>query len=249
MKLRKLAHISTSKEEEGVEEMSMELEEGEILPPEEEEEEASQEDPKPVGKRVRFSGEGSEKKSHYKVFEFSGNRYTIEDPVLLAPETKEQKPDIIIIKDITQTIDGMVMVTGQLFYHPEDAKKKGGGNWQIRDTRELLYSTHLVEVPANCVMHKHCEGPVVLFLVAGEEESSRTERMKQMIVFKVQMACGKSRVKARTVVAKTCGVNFLELQGDDVIVVAGDGIDAACLTYSLRKKVGHTDIICMTPLE
>lgn len=96
---------------------------------------------------------------------------------------------------------------------------------------------------------RQCEGPVVLFLVAGEEESSRTGRMKQMIVFKVQMACGKSRVKARTVVAKTCGVNFLELQGDDVIVVAGDGIDAACLTYSLRKKVGHTDIICMTPLE
>ncbi|KAJ6388663.1 hypothetical protein OIU77_027088 [Salix suchowensis] len=201
MKLRKLAHISTSKEEEGVEEMSMELEEGEILPPEEEEE-ASQEDPKPVGKRVRFSGEGSEKKSHYKVFEFSGNRYTIvkfsflvifdftdsnaavvlscfvgmrpqivssiasgEDPVLLAPETKEQKPDIIIIKDITQTIDGMVMVTGQLFYHPEDAKKKGGGNWQIRDTRELFYSTHLVEVPANCVMHK-C---VVHFIPANNQ--------------------------------------------------------------------------------
>ncbi|KAB5564502.1 hypothetical protein DKX38_004556 [Salix brachista] len=199
MKLRKLAHISTSKEEEGVEEMSMELEEGEILPPEEEEE-ASQEDPKPVGKRVRFSGEGSEKKSHYKVFEFSGNRYTIgigfrfvdcsklsekdvkvwsfsklavsfscvakaEDPVLLAPETKEQKPDIIIIKDITQTIDGMVMVTGQLFYHPEDAKKKGGGNWQIRDTRELFYSTHLVEVPANCVMHK-C---VVHFIPANKQ--------------------------------------------------------------------------------
>ena len=95
---------------------------------------------------------------------------------------------------------------------------------------------------------RHCEGPVVLFLVAGEEESSRTERMKvctclanqcllragqktfhalfvifvfiylliniiifvvnlqQMIVFKVQMSCGKSRVKARTVVAKTCGI-------------------------------------------
>ncbi|KAJ6942409.1 hypothetical protein NC652_008282 [Populus alba x Populus x berolinensis] len=164
MKLRKFAQISTSEEEEEEEEeMSNELEEGEILPPEEgeilppeegEDEEASQEDPKPVGKRVRFSGEGSEKKSHYKVFEFSGNRYTIEDPVLLAPETKEQKPDIVIIKDITQTIDGMVMVTGQLFYHPEDAKKKGGGNWQTSDTRELFYSTHRVEVPAKCVMHK-----------------------------------------------------------------------------------------------
>lgn len=77
MRLRKFAQISTSEEEEE-EEMSNEHEEGEILPPEEDEdEEASLEDPKPVGKRVRFSGEGSEKKSHYKVFEFSGNRYTI----------------------------------------------------------------------------------------------------------------------------------------------------------------------------
>ncbi|KAI5583249.1 hypothetical protein POPTR_006G002000v4 [Populus trichocarpa] len=67
--------------------------------------------------------------------------------------------------------------------------------------------------------------------------------MKQVIVFKVQMACGKSRVKARTVVAKACGVNSLALQGDDRIVVSGDGIDAAHLTYCLRKKVGHTDII------
>lgn len=167
MRLRKFAQISTSEEEEEEEEeMSNEHEEGEILPPEEDEdEEASLEDPKPVGKRVRFSGEGSEKKSHYKVFEFSGNRYTIEDPVLLAPETKEQKPDIVIIKDITQTIDGMVMVTGQLFYHPEDAKKKGGGNWQIRDTRELFYSTHHVEVPAKCVMHK-C---VVHFIPASKQ--------------------------------------------------------------------------------
>ncbi|KAJ6921297.1 disease resistance protein Pik-1-like [Populus alba x Populus x berolinensis] len=65
----------------------------------------------------------------------------------------------------------------------------------------------------------------------------------QVIVFKVQMACGKSRVKARTVVAKACGVNALALQGDDRIVVSGDGIDAAHLTYCLRKKVGHTDII------
>jgi cobalamin biosynthesis protein CobT len=77
MRLRKFAQISTSEEEEE-EEMSNEHEEGEILPPEEDEdEEASLEDPKPVGKRVRFSGEGSEKKSHYKFFEFSGNRYTI----------------------------------------------------------------------------------------------------------------------------------------------------------------------------
>ncbi|KAJ7010661.1 hypothetical protein NC653_001197 [Populus alba x Populus x berolinensis] len=84
----------------------------------------------------------------------------VEDPVLLAPETKEQKPGIATIKDLTQTIDGMVMVmvmvTGQWLYRPEEAEKNGGGSWQIRDTRELFYSTHHVEVPAKCVMHK-CE--------------------------------------------------------------------------------------------
>jgi hypothetical protein len=59
MRLRKFAQISTSEEEEE-EEMSNEHEEGEILPPEEDEdEEASLEDPKPVGKRVRFSEEKS----------------------------------------------------------------------------------------------------------------------------------------------------------------------------------------------
>ncbi|CAK7335542.1 unnamed protein product [Dovyalis caffra] len=151
MELPKFAPTSTSEEEE----MLKEHVEGERLPPEEEKEkEAPQEEPKPAGKLVRFSGEGNQKRSHYKAFEFAGNRYTIEDPVLLAPETKELKPDITIIKDITQTIDGMVIVTGQRLYRPEEAKKKGGGSWQIRDSRELFYSIHRVEVPAKCVMHK-----------------------------------------------------------------------------------------------
>ncbi|KAF9689339.1 hypothetical protein SADUNF_Sadunf01G0082000 [Salix dunnii] len=149
--------------------MLKEHEEGKGLPPDEEEE-----DPKPAGKRVRFSVEGNEKTSHHQAFEFAGNRYAIEDPVLLAPETKEQKPGMTIIKkklrshlfplrptdssfycqDITQNIDGMVMVTGQRLHRPEEAEKHGGGSWQIRDTRELFYSTHQIEVPAKCVMHK-----------------------------------------------------------------------------------------------
>ncbi|CAK7323372.1 unnamed protein product [Dovyalis caffra] len=74
-------------------------------------------------------------------------------------------------------------------------------------------------------------------------------RRKQVIVFKVQMNCGKSRVKARTVVAKAFGVNSLALQGDDRIVVSGDDIDAASLTFCLRKKVGHTDIISIMPID
>jgi hypothetical protein len=47
-----------------------------------------------------------------------------------------------------------MMVTGQWFYRPEEAEKKGGGSWQSSDTRELFYSFHRDEVPAESVMHK-----------------------------------------------------------------------------------------------
>lgn len=46
------------------------------------------------------------------------------------------------------------MVTGQWFYRPEEAEKKGGGSWQSHDTRELFYSFHRDQVPAESVMHK-----------------------------------------------------------------------------------------------
>ncbi|KAE9588801.1 putative BAH domain-containing protein [Lupinus albus] len=46
------------------------------------------------------------------------------------------------------------MVTGQWFYRPEEVERKGGGSWQSHDTRELFYSFHRDEVPAEPVMHK-----------------------------------------------------------------------------------------------
>ncbi|KAJ6843040.1 uncharacterized protein M6B38_299845 [Iris pallida] len=46
------------------------------------------------------------------------------------------------------------MITGQWFYRPEEAARKGGGTWQARDTRELFYSFHLDDVPAESVMHR-----------------------------------------------------------------------------------------------
>lgn len=58
------------------------------------------------------------------------------------------------LQDISQKGDGSMMVTGQWFYRPEEAEKKGGGNWQSSDTRELFYSFHRDEVPAESVMHK-----------------------------------------------------------------------------------------------
>lgn len=46
------------------------------------------------------------------------------------------------------------MVTGQWFYRPEEAELKGGSHYQSHDTRELFYSFHRDDVPAESVMHK-----------------------------------------------------------------------------------------------
>ncbi|KAK6935384.1 Bromo adjacent homology (BAH) domain, partial [Dillenia turbinata] len=118
------------------------------------EEESVLEDAKPVGDVIRVSGTGKWKRKHYSAFEFDGIQYQLEDPVLLAPEDETQKPYVAIIKDITQKRDGSVHVSGQWFYRPEEAEKRGGGNWQVRDTRELFYSFHRDEVPAESVLHK-----------------------------------------------------------------------------------------------
>ncbi|KAL2902588.1 Chromatin remodeling protein EBS [Bienertia sinuspersici] len=99
---------------------------------EEEEEEPVQEDAKPIGDVIRVSGKGRSQKKHYKEFEFDGNRFELEDPVLLTPEDKSQKPYVAIIKDITQLKNGNMMVTGQWFYRPEEADRKGGGSWQAQ---------------------------------------------------------------------------------------------------------------------
>ncbi|KAL3001674.1 hypothetical protein AAZX31_08G014300 [Glycine max] len=98
-----------------------------------EEEEPPQEDAKPIGEPVRLSGKGRGRKKHYESFEYDGNQYML---------------------DITQSLNGSMMVTGQWFYRPEEAERKGGGSWQSRDTRELFYSFHRDDVPAESVMHK-----------------------------------------------------------------------------------------------
>ncbi|KAL3652681.1 hypothetical protein CASFOL_002362 [Castilleja foliolosa] len=108
----------------------------------------------PLGEVVRVSGKGRGRRSHFASFEYDGQNYELEDPVLLVPEEAGQKPYVAIIKDIAQTRDGATMVTGQWFYRPEEAEKKGGGSWQSSDTRELFYSFHRDEVPAESVMHK-----------------------------------------------------------------------------------------------
>ncbi|CAH9137397.1 unnamed protein product [Cuscuta epithymum] len=122
--------------------------------PEEDVDEEVQEEAKPIGDVIRVSGKARGRRNHYKSFEYDGLSYQLEDPVLLVPEEQNQKPYVAIIKDISQTSKGNMMVNGQWFYRPEEAEKKTGGNWQSRDTRELFYSFHRDEVPAESVMHK-----------------------------------------------------------------------------------------------
>ncbi|KAL0730739.1 hypothetical protein Bca4012_026833 [Brassica carinata] len=136
---------------------------------EEEEEEEKPDDASPVGESVKVTGKGKGRRTHFLQFEYDGNKYSLEDPVLLVPEDKSQKPYVAIIKDITQTKDGSMMILGQWFYRPEEAEKKGGGNWQSSDTRELFYSFHRDEVPAESVMHR-C---VVYFVPAHKQLPKR----------------------------------------------------------------------------
>ncbi|KAB1217319.1 hypothetical protein CJ030_MR4G021002 [Morella rubra] len=63
--------------------------------------------------------------------------------------------------------------------------------------------------------------------------------MKQKIVIKLRVPCDKCSSKALALAAKADGVLSVALEGaeKDQVVVVGDGVDAACLTTSLRKKV------------
>ncbi|KAL2517111.1 bromo-adjacent-like proteiny (BAH) domain-containing protein [Abeliophyllum distichum] len=114
------------------------------------------EEPKaqPIGDVVRVSGEGEWRRNHYESFEYDGIIYNLEDPVLLVPQEIYLKPSVAILKDMTQTQNGGMMVTTQWFYRPEEAKKRGVGQLLARNARELFYSFHRDEQYAESVMHK-----------------------------------------------------------------------------------------------
>nr|GEW34737.1 putative reverse transcriptase domain-containing protein [Tanacetum cinerariifolium] len=66
-----------------------------------------------------------------------------------------------------------------------------------------------------------------------------------------QPKCGKCRTKAMMAAAKSLGVNSVELQGENKnqIVVIGDGVDAAALTSSVRKKVKNASLEIVQQLD
>jgi hypothetical protein len=57
-------------------------------------------------------------------------------------------------QDITEGDKGKLIVNGRWFYRPEDARMEDGKYCGACDTRELFYSSHTDNVPAESVMHK-----------------------------------------------------------------------------------------------
>ncbi|GLT57567.1 hypothetical protein SLA2020_305330 [Shorea laevis] len=68
--------------------------------------------------------------------------------------------------------------------------------------------------------------------------------LQQKIVIKVSMPCDKCRTKAMKIAAAAEGVTSVAFQGEDRdrLLIEGDGVDAACLTESLRKKLCHATL-------
>ncbi|KVI10583.1 heavy metal-associated isoprenylated plant protein 12-like [Cynara cardunculus var. scolymus] len=72
---------------------------------------------------------------------------------------------------------------------------------------------------------------------------------KQKIVVKVMMKNHKSLRKALQISASVCGVESVTLLDKERIAVTGEQIDSVQLTCSLRKRVGHTDLVSVGPVE
>ncbi|XP_057460284.1 heavy metal-associated isoprenylated plant protein 47-like [Actinidia eriantha] len=75
--------------------------------------------------------------------------------------------------------------------------------------------------------------------------------MKQKMVVKISMNGHKCRSKALKIAVGIQGVESAALQGQDKdqIVVTGDGVDAVVLTTSLRKGVGHAELVSVSPVK
>ncbi|KAK1424026.1 hypothetical protein QVD17_19337 [Tagetes erecta] len=74
---------------------------------------------------------------------------------------------------------------------------------------------------------------------------------KQKIVVKVTMNSEKKSRKAMQIAVSISGVESASFVGSekDQIAVTGEGIDSVELTTLLRKKVGHTDLVSVGPVE
>ncbi|KAJ6835168.1 uncharacterized protein M6B38_124355 [Iris pallida] len=156
MAQRPFEQIPTIEEEEEEEQAMAEQEEEEE--PEEaeegfEQEEDDEEPAKPMGTVIEYSGTGAERRKHYRSFIYDERIFELGQTVLLTPDVIG-KPYVAIIKEITEDTDGKLWVRGQWFYRPEDVYVEGDNCWKSRDSRDLFYSFHCDEVPAESVMHE-----------------------------------------------------------------------------------------------
>ncbi|KAL0916093.1 hypothetical protein M5K25_013575 [Dendrobium thyrsiflorum] len=69
-------------------------------------------------------------------------------------------------------------------------------------------------------------------------------------MIKVQINCEKCLRKTMHLMASMEGVESIAVEGEDKdhFILIGDGIDSIKLTESLRKKVGHAEIMIVEPL-
>lgn len=95
-------------------------------------------------------------------------------------------PIDLCLQKVMQAKDGTVQVEGQWFYRPEEAEKKGGGTWASSDSRELFYSFHIDEVPAESVMHK-----CLVHFIPPNKQLPQRHKHPGFIVRRVYDACEK----------------------------------------------------------
>ncbi|KAG6732720.1 hypothetical protein I3842_01G191700 [Carya illinoinensis] len=65
------------------------------------------------------------------------------------------------------------------------------------------------------------------------------------------MTCDKCRTKAMKIAATSSGVISVGIQGPDKdqLVVTGEGVDSACLTLSLKKKLCYATILTVEEVK
>ncbi|XP_048429243.1 heavy metal-associated isoprenylated plant protein 47-like isoform X1 [Pyrus x bretschneideri] len=69
--------------------------------------------------------------------------------------------------------------------------------------------------------------------------------LQQSITIEAQFRCEKCRSKAMEIAVTEDGVISMAFKGAnrDQMVITGDGVDAARLAKSLRKKLGYADLL------
>ncbi|XP_062013856.1 heavy metal-associated isoprenylated plant protein 47-like [Rosa rugosa] len=74
--------------------------------------------------------------------------------------------------------------------------------------------------------------------------------VQKKIVMKVQMSSEKCRTKALKIAAVAKGVSKVSIEPEkDQVEVIGIGIDSMTLTMTMRKKVGHADILSIEEVK